>query len=144
MATCKNGRPDLPGPLCQININRKAEVNVVTDGRANHGGAGSSVVVNETKRNIAPSGDARKRKLVDDGADLNRWYIGVEVDNNGVDEPYSPEVQAALVNVCVALCRHFGWPAERVVHHREATSRKIDMSWRGPLRARVAARLKAA
>ena len=143
LASCKRGRPDLPGPLCQININRQGVVNVVTDGRANHAGSGSSVVLRDVKANIAPIADARKRRLTDD-TDGNRWFIGVEVDNDGVGEPYSPEVQAALINVCVALCQHFGWSAERVIHHREWTSRKIDMSWRGALRPRIRARLKAA
>ena len=141
LATCQKGRPDLPGPLCQINITRAGTVNVVTDGRANHGGEGSSVVLADVKANRPVTKDARERKLHDDGCDGNRWYIGIEVDNDGVGEPYGEETMRRLVGVCAAICQHFGWPPQRVIHHRQHTARKVDMSFRGPLTKLVADRM---
>lgn len=67
-----NGRPDVPGPLAQLQIARGSvpRVAVVTAGRGNHAGVGGPW----------------KNVPRDSG---NRWLIGAEVANNGVDEAYS-------------------------------------------------------
>lgn len=138
LTVVQRGRPGLAGPLCNLNLTRLGLFNVVSDGLAWHAGSGSSHVLDEVRHDHAPSGDARTRGLRDDTTG-NRYLIGIEVDNDGVGEPY-PDVQIeALVKGCAALCRHFGWSANRVIHHREWTSRKIDMSYRGDLRGAVAA-----
>lgn len=130
-----------PGPLCNIGIDLDAARHVITDGRANDSGRGSSVVLARVRRDLPPQGDARELGLVDD-IDGNRWYYDIEVVNDGVGQPY-PDVQiASLVATCAALCRAHGWTANRVIHHREHTRRKVDMSYRGDVRGRVRRQLQ--
>lgn len=137
LTVVQKGRPGLAGPLCNLNLTRAGLVHVVSDGLAWHAGAGSSAVLAEVKADKAPKGDARARGLKDDTTG-NAWLIGIEVDNDGVGEAYPPVQIEALVKGCAALCRHFGWSANRVIHHREWTARKIDMSYRGDLRGAIA------
>lgn len=136
---CTYGRSNLPGPLCHLLITKSGLVYVIAAGYANHAGSGSSVVLSETRQNIAPSGDAWARGLSNDAVG-NRYYYGIEVENlgNGSD-PYPDAQIVALVRSAAALCKLGGWPAERVVHHREWTSRKIDMSYRADLRGAIRA-----
>lgn len=68
-----NGRSDLPGPLCQLSLDRQGVVYVVAAGRANHAGVAK------------PSGT-----MV--GGDGNVLYIGIEAQNAGTGEPW-PKVQ---------------------------------------------------
>lgn len=140
LKTVTDGRPDLAGPLCTLLVARDGLVYVVAAGRANHAGAGSSRVLEDVKRDIAPKGDAAKLGLADDITG-NGWYYGIEVENDGVGEPYPPAQIDAVARCGSALCRPGGWTANRVVHHREHTRRKIDMSYRGDLRGLVRARL---
>lgn len=101
---CRYGRGEpnpLAGPLCQILIGRQGTICVITDGYANHAGR-----VREPYSNYN--------------------LVGVELENNGVGEPY-PEAQlSATRNVCRAL----GFPT--VLGHKEIcvpTGRKIDPSF---------------
>lgn len=137
LGVVQHGRPGLAGPLANLNLARNGTWNVVTEGLAWHAGAGSSKVLAEARLGTAPSGDAKARHLADDMTG-NRWFVGIEVDNDGVGEPYPAAQLEALAKGLAALCAHFGWSEARVVHHREWTARKIDMSYRGPLRAAVA------
>lgn len=132
LASCCRGRPDLSGPLCNVNIARDGTVHVVSDGRSNNAGKGSTVVIRDLQADRPVTADAKARKLADD-ADGNRYFIGIEVDNDGVGEPYSPAQLASLGMVNAALCLHFEWSANRAIHHRQWTARKIDMSWPGDL-----------
>jgi hypothetical protein len=107
------GRPDLPGPLCQLWIDDDHDLTefkgdpivfVVASGRANHAGPGGWFGV---------SGNSRA--------------IGIEARNRGTGEPWSPLMQAVYWRTCAALLerigRHHGW----VCAHREwAPRRKID------------------
>lgn len=139
------GRPDLKGPLANINIPRGGRVNVVTDGVAWHAGPGSAHVLAGVRHNARPAGDAHALGLPDDFNGGNKVYLGIEVDNDGIGEPY-PDVQvAALVYVCAAVIHLAikGGNENRVVHHREHTARKVDMSYHGPLRDLVGQRLHA-
>lgn len=131
-----DGRADLHGPLCHLNIARDGRVNVVTEGLAWHAGSGSSVVLHRVCHDLAPVNDARNLHVADN-TDGNPWFYGIEVDNTGVGEPYPDKQIAALVWACAALCQHHHWSAARVIHHREWTARKTDMSYRGPLRGLV-------
>lgn len=137
LAVCQKGRADLPGPLCHINLTRNGLAHVVSDGRANHAGKGSGEVLARVRSDMAPRGDAAKVGLADD-TDGNRWFYGIEVDNDGRGQLYPAVQLEALAEVCAALCRHHGWTANRVIHHREWTRRKVDMSYRGDLRGAVA------
>lgn len=140
----RHGRSDLAGPLCNININRAGHVNVITDGVAWHAGGGSSKVLADLKRNVAPANNAAALHLPDDFGGGNSLTVGIEVDNDGIGEPY-PQVQiAGLVWTCAAII-HLGIPGgnqNRAIHHREWTARKVDMSYHGPLRGLIADRLK--
>lgn len=129
-----------PGPLCNVAIDVDGSVHVITDGRANDSGNGSGKVLEEVRRDVAPSGDARARGLSDTTSG-NPWFYDVEVVNDGAGQTY-PDVQlGAHIRVLAAIHDHHGWPAARAIHHREWTRRKVDMSWRGDLRGRLAAQV---
>src|SRR6266508_1717664 len=67
---------------------------------------------------------------------------GIEVENYGTAADPYPQVQIQhLERACAAICKHQHWTANRCVQHREWTRRKVDMSYRGPLRQAVAALL---
>lgn len=141
LKTVQKGRADLKGPLCHLNITNLGLTNVITDGLAWHAGLGSGIVLVNTKKDLAPTNNAGPLKLKDN-TNGNPWYIGIEVDNDGVKQPY-PLIQIdSLVWDCAALCEYYRWSANRIIHHREWTSRKIDMSYTGPIRAKVSALLK--
>jgi hypothetical protein len=106
LSTCIHGRPDLPGPLCQILIGRAGTVAVITDGQGNHSGRGSwpGITVG------------------------NAQLIGIEIENNGVGEPWSLGVLSVVARVTAQLCRVFGLSI--VIGHKEwAPGRKIDPSF---------------
>lgn len=120
-----DGRKGIPGPLSQIGLRRDGTVEVIAAGKANHAGRGSKKVLAEVRKSTAPSGSAKERRLADDEHG-NRHFIGVECYNDGQGEGWSRQQMAALEGVCAALCRAEGWSANRVIGHREWTSRKID------------------
>lgn len=136
LAIIQHGREGLAGPLAHLNIPRANAVHVVTDGLAWHAGRGSKVVLRETQRDVKPTGTAASRNLADD-TDGNPWYYGIEIDNDGVGQDYPQGQIAALVWSCAALCKFHRWSANRVIHHKEWTARKTDMSWPGPIRQMV-------
>jgi len=136
-----NGRQGIPGPLANLYVARDGRVHVVAGGRANHFGAGAVEVYRRTQRDLAPLGDAADVGLSDSTVG-NGVYVGIEVENYGIPgDPY-PRVQiGSLERACAALCEEMGWTANRCVQHREWTRRKVDMSYRGPLREAVASLL---
>ena len=101
----QNGRSGIPGPLCNVLVNRNDSVTIISRGSANHAGAG-----------VWP-GIPR-----DQGNDV---AVGVEIENVGTGaEPFH---MPFLVRVFAAICDHLGIPASRVVAHKEyAPTRKID------------------
>lgn len=133
----RDGRPGVPGPLCQIGIRKSGECYVITNGRANHAGSGSGHVLNEVRANIAPSGNAYSRGL-SDTTNGNGYFYGIEVVNlgNGSD-PYPDAQLDALVRCATAICQAQGWHYNRNIHHREWSRRKPDMSWPGNPRLAV-------
>jgi len=136
-----NGRPGLPGPLANLYVARDGKVYVVAAGRANHLGAGAVEVYRRTLRDLAPLGDAADVGL-DDSTVGNGVYVGIEVENFGTPgDPYPRAQIDSLQRTCAALCEEMGWTANRCVQHREWTRRKVDMSYRGPLREAVASML---
>lgn len=98
---CQRGRSDLPGPLCQILIGRQGTICAITDGYANHAG-----------------------RVVEPWSNYN--LVGVELENNGVGEPY-PEAQLSATRKVI---RALGFPT--VLGHKEIcvpSGRKIDPSF---------------
>jgi peptidoglycan hydrolase-like protein with peptidoglycan-binding domain len=131
-----NGRADLIGPLCTAMPAEDGRLHLISAGIANHAGFGSSVVLDEVKRDVAPRGRASSRGLRDNVVG-NALFYGFEVDNDGVGQPYPPQQIATVVKASAALCRYHSWSANRVIHHGEWTRRKTDMSFTGDIRALV-------
>ena len=143
---CVNGRSDLKGPLVQFLLGRSGKLLLISQNRCNHAGKGSSEVRKdlEAGRDITAEFDAgqgaynaRTLNRPNDWSGANGKYWGVEVENNGRGEEYSQEQIKALVKLCAAMCKWQGWDHNRIIHHREHTSRKVDMSYTGPLREYV-------
>lgn len=105
-----NGRPDLPGPLCNYLTGRDGTIYVVAAGRANHAGIGS----------------------YPDGTTGNSRSFGNEAENDGVGEPW-PAVQMNAINrAAYAICKKMGWSADNVVGHKEYAlprGRKVDPTY---------------
>lgn len=138
-----DGRADLNGPLCNASPRDDGTLVLISAGRANHAGAGSSEVLDRVRHDLAPRGLASTLGLVDDTTG-NGWFYGLEVDNSGdPNDPYPPTQYETTVRACAALCRHHGWTANRVILHSEWTRRKRDWSLSGSgLRGNVAAYLR--
>lgn len=139
LSVCKNGRPDLSGPLCHIVLGRSGKAYVIANKRANHAGDGAQQVLNKVLKDEPVVGNAVTNKYADvKGLSGNGYFFGIEVENSGTGEAY-PDVQTeALARICAAICQWKGWSANRVIHHRQWTSRKIDMSYKADVPAMVA------
>ena len=104
LGVCINGRPDLPGPLCQIVLARSGTAHVIASGRANHAGRGGWR-----------------------GLEGNTSVFGIEAENTGQGEAWPAAQLAAYVACVAALCRRGQIPVGMVCAHREwAPGRKID------------------
>ena len=125
LALLRNGRSDLPGPLCNLGLGRDGTVYVIAAGRANHGGKAKA-------SGTVAAGDA------------NSLYIGIEAFNDGVGEKWPAVQYDAYVKVCAALCAKVtGNSAATVRGHKETSvTGKIDPTFdMGAFRDRVAAAL---
>jgi hypothetical protein len=121
-----DGRSDLPGPLCNILVGRRTGIAyLISYGRANDSGSGSGVVLNEVQRNIAPSGRASARGLVDT-VNGNPYFYDIEIENNGLGEPYSAATLESVYRINAAICRFWGWHPNRCIAHKEWSRRKPD------------------
>lgn len=143
LSTCIQGRPDVPGPLCNIYLSRSGTAHVLAANIANHAGKGAQEVLELVKKGEAVTGNARDHKYAD-SIGGNTFFYGIEVENSGTEkDPYPPAQIEALSTICAAICSSRKWSAARVIHHRQWTSRKIDMSFRGDLPGLVAQKLDA-
>ncbi len=120
----KKGMPRLPAPISQLLIGRSGSIAVVSDGYSNHAGGGRKKVLVALQASRALVRDDIAHK--DDGAKGNRWLIGIEVENNGVGEVYKLECLRSMQRTCAAICKAFGWSADKVIGHKEWSSRKVD------------------
>lgn len=144
---CVNGRSDLKGPLVQFLLGRSGKLLLISQNRCNHAGRGSSEVIKdlEAGRDITAEFDAGQgaynarnfSERQNDYKKGNGRFWGIEVENNGIGEEYSQAQIKALVKICAAMCKWQGWSHNQIIHHREWTSRKYDMSYTGPLREYV-------
>ncbi|TPQ18225.1 peptidoglycan-binding protein [Streptomyces sporangiiformans] len=118
---CYDGYSSLPGPLCHGVIDKKGEVHLVGNGRANHAGVGDGdvlrAVINETK--LPPDNEA--------DTDGNRHFYGFECVNLGNGKDPWPEAQKeAIEKVAAAICRAHGWSERSVIGHKEWQPGKQD------------------
>lgn len=104
--TCRlliDGYEGLPGPLCQIGLDRRGRVHLIASGRANHAGQGGW-----------------------DHLSGNSTALGVEAFNDG-KEPWPQEQLDAWDVLDAALLAHLDLPAGRLCSHAEwAPTRKTD------------------
>ena len=118
---CTYGRSDLAGPLCNILIGRDSTVWIIAAGQTNNAGRISVPQFN---------------------AFHNAHTIGVEIENDGIGEPWTDQLCDTSARLDAAICAHLGWTAERCIAHKEAAiprGRKTDPSWdQNEHRARVA------
>ncbi|MEV5204751.1 peptidoglycan recognition family protein [Streptomyces sp. NPDC053720] len=136
---CRDGYPDLPGPLCHGVIAKDGRVHLVGHGRANHAGLGDDDVLRAVV--------AEKRLPGDNEAntDGNRHFYGFECENLGDGKDPWPDAQLeAVEKAAAAICRHHDWNSRSVIGHKEWQPGKIDP--RGftmdSMRARIHDRLK--
>jgi hypothetical protein len=108
LGTVLNGRPGIPGPLCQVLVGRDRTVRVIAAGRANHAGAGGPL--------LGISKDSG-----------NSFLIGVEVENDGVGEQWTPELLQTCDIVFATLLLGLRRQPQFLIGHKEwAPGRKID------------------
>ena len=137
---CRDGHPDLPGPLCHGVIAKDGRVHLVGNGRTNHAGMGDDDVLRAVV--------AEKKRLPHDNeanTDGNRHFYGFECENLGDGKDPWPDAQLeAIEKVSAAICRHHGWTARSVIGHREWQPGKVDPKGfsMGDLRDRIHDRLK--
>lgn len=136
---CRDGRSDLPGPLCHGVIAKDGRVHLVGYGRANHAGSGDSDVLAAViaEKRLPPDHEAN--------TDGNRHFYGFECENLGDGEDPWPAAQLdAIARTAAAICRVHGWTSRSVIGHLEWQPGKVDP--RGftmsAMRTRVAERLK--
>jgi hypothetical protein len=129
------GRSDLDGPLAHISLDPKGVAHLVGWDNCNHAGKGDKDVLSAVLRDVpAPKPDF-------DSVDGNPHFWAIEVQNNGLGEPYPLVQLEALIKINTAICRMSNWKATSCIHHREWTRRKIDMSWHGDLRGHITSAL---
>lgn len=100
----RDGRSDLPGPLCNVGLARDGTVYIVAAGLAYHAG-----VVRATNYG-------------------NAYSIGIEAEATGTTA-WPPAQMDAYARLCAALCEHYGLEPDRVMGHKEVCApagRKTD------------------
>lgn len=119
--TCRDGHPQLPGPLCHGVITKDGRVHLVGHGRANHAGLGDGDVMNAVvaeKRTPSPTGQ---------DTDGNARFYGFECENLGDgDDPWPDAQLEAIERASAAICRFHGWNERSVIGHLEWTDQKVD------------------
>ena len=137
-----NGRTGLAGPLSQFLLGRDGTVLLTSQNRCNHAGKGNKKVLDNCINEVMPPDfgeGAYNSQLKGNFSNGNGLFWGIEVENNGIGERYSDHQIDVLVKLLAGLTEWQNWnPLTRIIHHREWTARKIDMSFKGPLRKMVA------
>jgi hypothetical protein len=101
----REGRPDLPGPLCQIGLSRSGVVHVIASGKANHAGRGAWK-----------------------GCTASGRTVGIEVEHPGTGGWKSSQLDAFDLTVAAVL-DGLSLDADRYCGHREwalPPGRKVD------------------
>lgn len=115
-----NGRSDLPGPLCNVYLDRNGVAVVVSGNRANHAGVGNWK-----------------------GLTANSQLFGTEAESAGPTD-FTPAQRIAYPKVNAAYCDLGGFGADMVAGHSEyalPAGRKVDINAypMTEMRAKVAA-----
>lgn len=116
------------GPLCNVLVGRDLIVRVITDGRANDSGMGSSLVLERVRLGFPPLGDARDVARLSN-VNGNPFFYDIEIENDGTGEPWADELVDTSCRVAAAILRVKGYTSDRAILHREWTARKIDPNW---------------
>lgn len=132
----KNGRPGVPGPLCNLLLRPNGDWYLITRGKANDSGMGSGTVLNEVRNGKKVREDAAKRGLRDT-INGNPYFIDIEVEHVGTNGNYPKKQIKHLIVGTAAILKAKGWDANKCIHHRQWSRRKIDMSYREPMWGRV-------
>ena len=99
-------------------------------------GPGSSVVLNNVRKSVAPWANARTRGLTDDMGG-NRHFWNYENSHPGDGSPI-PQVQLdTIIESTRVVLDYFGLNAEQVISHAEWTKRKIVPRWNGSNRTAI-------
>lgn len=126
----------LVGDRLKANINTKPDGTVIllARGACNFSsGPGSSVVLNEVRRGVSPTANAKTRGLQDD-MNGNPFFFNFENDHAGTGGPI-PQVQLdAIVTATQVVLDHYGLTVGNVISHAEWTARKSDPFWNGDRR----------
>lgn len=131
---CRNGRGGahpVPGPLCNIlGARGGGSIGVISSRVANHAGLGDPDVLRRVRAGQPP----KPRPGPDQSnAGGGPGFIGIEWENNGTGEPWSPRMVDTIVRVNAALCDIGRWdPAVACLGHLEWTRRKIDPAFHTP------------
>lgn len=137
--TIKFGRDDLDGPLANLHVPRntdpeRATIIVTALGVAHDSGGGDPKVLAAVRADAFAPAPADRDSVPGSRIDGTRFFLDIEVANTGKGEEYQAGQLHATIVAAAAVCAHFGWnPRTRVKHHREWTTRKIDMSYHGDL-----------
>lgn len=112
LQVCIDGRTGLAGPLCNVLLARNCTCYVISAGRCNHAGQGSW-------------------RGIEDG---NGKFLAIEAENDGIGEPWSPDLLIAFQRATAALIDGLGRDGYAIGHKEWAPGRKIDpngidMAW---------------
>jgi len=117
------GRPGLPGPLCNWGMRDDGVLVLMSAGRANHFGVGSQWVLG---RVISQSYNMGKELTpTSDSVDGNARFYGQETMYSG-GHPMTLKAYRNTVRAFAAICDAHGWTAHSAIGHREWTRRKVD------------------
>lgn len=137
----KNGRSDLPGPLCNLLLRPGGKWVVITEGKANDSGMGSGRVLDEVRKGVRQSKDAAQRGL-HDTVNGNAYFYDIEVEHVGTHGRYPLKQIDSLATGVAAILLAEGWTVDKVLHHRQWTRRKIDMSYREDIWKKIARKMR--
>lgn len=104
LQVCIDGRTGLAGPLCNVLLARNCTCYVISAGRCNHAGEGRWAGI----------------------GDGNGGFFGIEAENDGVGEPWTPQLLDAFHRATAALWVGTGGAGPVIAHREWAPSRKTD------------------
>jgi hypothetical protein len=125
--------------LVQYYVPKDGMCHVMSVNRTAHPGKGDPQVKERAINDLPPMSVAQVRSRRDNSMRGYKHWVGVEVENLGDgNDPYTEAQIDTITKLAAAHCLEFKWTANRCIHHKEWTSRKIDMTYDGNMRLRVA------